>query len=496
MGLFDQQPTGEMDPLTVALMSMGFNLMSPKQYKTNAMGELGQAGMFGLNAMQQAQQQNLLGRKEGAQTKLLDLQAQAAQQALEREKARAAALQGVFAQGQQPAQVGQNFAGANPNYTPPPQAGGAPSTASDPRAAMRSMYYKTAQMLAQQGFGDDAQKFFDMAVKLEDEFNPTAQTLMVDGKPVPTMLSKQGNVKPLAGYGAKPDFQKVDLGNQVGFMDPLTGTRGPFMATGIAPGERARLAFEGALPGGGPAGGAPASSGAGASAPSMPSGGAPAMPAGNPGLSPKARQDLALSTQQGLAKGGVDYKNALDQTVQVGNDLMMRIGESREALKSFTPGMGAESRMQVARAADALGMPDALVKRINAGDLAAKQEFTKLAAQQAMESLKQAMGGSGRITQAEFKVFQANNPNIELQPDAIEKIFAFAQRVHSRNTAEQGALTDYLGKGGSISEWPSKWTQQTGAGIARAGGPKIGSVEDGYVYIGGPAGARESWKRQ
>jgi len=49
-----------------------------------------------------------------------------------------------------------------------------------------------------------------------------------------------------------------------------------------------------------------------------------------------------------------------------------------------------------------------------------------LAAQTAMESLKQAMGGSGRITQAEFKVFQQNNPNIELDPRAIDKIYEFA----------------------------------------------------------------------
>jgi hypothetical protein len=132
--------------------------------------------------------------------------------------------------------------------------------------------------------------------------------------------------------------------------------------------------------------------------------------------------------------------------------------------------MGAEARLNAARAAQMLNAPEGLVTALNGGDVSAKQEFMKLAAQQAMETLKQSMGGSGRITQAEFKVFQANNPNIELDPNSIKKIYDFATRVHSRDVAEQSALTHHLRRGGSISEWPTIWSQQTSGGMVQPRG--------------------------
>jgi hypothetical protein len=119
-------------------------------------------------------------------------------------------------------------------------------------------------------------------------------------------------------------------------------------------------------------------------------------------------------------------------------------------------------------------MPDSVVQKINNGDVAAKQEFMKLSAQQAMESLKQSMGGAGRIAQAEFKVFQQNNPNIELDPRAIDKIFDFSQRVFQRDAQEQKGLNEYRNNGGDISQWPTVWTQQQirGGIIPDSGGDK------------------------
>lgn len=159
-------------------------------------------------------------------------------------------------------------------------------------------------------------------------------------------------------------------------------------------------------------------------------------------------------------KAAADYGTQLNSKVGVGQDLMMRINEASQALSQFQPGMGAETRLNIARAAQAMGAPDGLVKQINQGDVAAKQEFMKLAAQQAMESLKQSMGGSGRITQAEFKVFQQNNPNIELDPNAIQKIYGFARRVYQRDLSEQQQRQQFMDQGGDPSRWPTVWAQR------------------------------------
>jgi hypothetical protein len=219
-------------------------------------------------------------------------------------------------------------------------------------------------------------------------------------------------------------------------------------------------------------------------------------PAAQPGLSPRGQQAIAQSTAEALNKGGVDYKNGLDERVRSGADLMMRVNEAQQALEQFKPGMGAETRLQVARAAQALHMPDDLVKRINDGDVSAKQEFIKLSAQQAMESLKQSMGGTGRISQYEFKVFQQNNPNIELDPNAIAKIFNLSRSVFTRDQREQQGLTDYLNQGGNLSQWPTVWTQQQmkeglmSPKLAAGAPPRIASDADfaalpsGAVFVG------------
>lgn len=217
----------------------------------------------------------------------------------------------------------------------------------------------------------------------------------------------------------------------------------------------------------------------------MIAGGSPPMspgPGGPPGLPPKLANEMTVAAakaeQEGLAKGGVDYKTALDARVQTGSDLMMRVEEARKAVDQFKPGMGADARLLAARVAQQLpGVSDDLVRKINGGDVAAKQEFQKLAAQQAMETLKQSMGGSGRITQAEFKVFQANNPNIELDPNAIQKIYNFSTRVYQRDSLEQQQLSTHIEKGGRLSAWPTIWNQRAQQlGIVN---PKIVDVKDG-----------------
>lgn len=227
---------------------------------------------------------------------------------------------------------------------------------------------------------------------------------------------------------------------------------------------------------------APRSMIAGGPNPAIASGGPP-NPAGAgpttlpPKLLAEAQAAGLRKEGEGLAQGGVDYKNGLDASVKTGGDLMMRIAESRKAMDQFQPGMGAEARLVIARAAKAAGAPDSLVEKINQGDISAKQEFMKLSAQQAMETLKQSMGGAGRITQSEFKVFQANNPNIELDPQAIQKIYNFATRVYQRDSTEQQQLAQHIKGGGRLSEWPALWNQKAQQlGLID---PQIVDVKDG-----------------
>lgn len=154
---------------------------------------------------------------------------------------------------------------------------------------------------------------------------------------------------------------------------------------------------------------------------------------------------------------------ALNERVRSGSDLMQRIGESRDAMTKFKAGAGKETRLQVAQMAQAIGLPDATVGKIAGGDIGAMQEFQKLAVSQAMEALKQTMatdnGMGGRMTQAEFQQFLKVNPNLSTDPRAINKLFDFSEKVHSRNMQEQQAFDKYVTGGGEPARWPAEWSR-------------------------------------
>ena len=199
----------------------------------------------------------------------------------------------------------------------------------------------------------------------------------------------------------------------------------------------------------------------------------------------KVETDPNLGYRNAASANMAEYEKGLNGRVASGQDLMMRINESRDALSKFKAGGGMEMRQQLAKIAQASGASNAVVDGIAGGDLSAAQEFQKLSAQQAMEALKQSMGGSGRISQAEFKVFQQNNPNLDTDPRAIEKVFNFATKVYQRDKAEQDAFANFKRiPGADISAFPNWWASQSGVpaeqitGAAR-GTPPVGNGSGG-----------------
>lgn len=487
------------DAYSRALMMAGLGMMG----QPNVWQALSRGGMFGMQAYDQAIDQKQKRKDQALADQMKDLQIQQlglnVGQAQDWDAAmkRLAAATGQQGQPQAPQSMPQRAPSivnapdwaANPMNARAPNA--APSVRAQATPALGTPGNSMDALLNQLAprFPDKVKAIFDAQRAGEGKVYGDIQ---IDAAGKPYVMTERGPKYLDGGIVPREKLVPVDMGNATGFRTDYSPNIVGSVAKSMSPSEAAaagrdsaRLYFETGMGGGGQAGSprAPVGSQGGQ------------LGSGMFGLAPKTQQDIAKSQKEALNKYGVDYKNNLDQTVGVGNDLMMRVAESQDALKSFAPGMGAEARLNVARAAQALNMPDDLVVRINNGDVSAKQEFMKLSAQQAMESLKQSMGGSGRITQAEFKVFQANNPNIELDPKAIEKIYAFTQRAHTRNLAEQQAMGEHIAKGGDISQWPAIWSKQTAGGIQPQGAPKIGSMQDGFAYIGGDPSKPASWKR-
>ena len=203
----------------------------------------------------------------------------------------------------------------------------------------------------------------------------------------------------------------------------------------------------------------------------------------------------------------VDYETGLNSRVAEGSNLNMRLQESLAAMDKFKGGGGKETRAQLASMAQAIGAPDSVVSGIAGGDLAAMQEFNKLAVQQAMEQLKQSMGGAGRIAQAEFKVFQANNPNLSTDDRAIRKIFDFNTRVYGRDLAEQKAFNQHIESGKTPASFPLVWSsEQAKQGFTnpelkaqpteKPPVPIKGMIRNGYKFKGGNPADPSNWEKQ
>lgn len=182
------------------------------------------------------------------------------------------------------------------------------------------------------------------------------------------------------------------------------------------------------------------------------------------GVGVPLQSDAQKKFAEAQAGNAATASAALNERVRTGEDLMSRLAESREAMKNFQAGGGKETRLKVAQMAQAIGMPDSTINKIAGGDIAAMQEFQKLAVSQAMESLKQTMatdnGLGGRMTQAEFQQFLKVNPNLSTDPRAIEKLYSFSERVHDRNLNEQQAFDAYTTQGGDPARWPAEWARR------------------------------------
>ena len=187
---------------------------------------------------------------------------------------------------------------------------------------------------------------------------------------------------------------------------------------------------------------------------------------------------MAAQTEfaKGQAKGVADYGVALNDRVSEGRDLIGRVDEMRNALAKFQPGMGAEARLNIGRAVTAgltaLGMDEGKAteygNKFANGDQAAMQEFSKVSAQSAMQALKSQMGPGQRMTQAEFKVFLENNPNIALSRPAMNAIFDFMEKQYKKDFSEQQAYDTFVnGQRGDPTRFQAWYSKQMESQRAR-----------------------------
>lgn len=268
----------------------------------------------------------------------------------------------------------------------------------------------------------------------------------------------------------------------------------------------------------GGAGGAPATPSAPVVPLSGPAGATGTQPVTVPGptgsgISTSAQTDpVAMKLAETEATDFAKYTDSLNNKVSTLEDLNMRLGQERRYLSQFRTGATAEVRMKAAAMAKDLGatfgMPEAqttaFANRIAGGDMGAAQAFQKLSTQGAMQALTSAMQASsgstaGRITQAEFAIFVKNNPNIDMDPNATEKIFNFVSDQYAKALREQDYVSTSRAGGMPLNQIRSTMartragfsppTRATGVGKGTSpgtGSGALGTTLDGRPMVKNP----------
>jgi hypothetical protein len=144
--------------------------------------------------------------------------------------------------------------------------------------------------------------------------------------------------------------------------------------------------------------------------------------------------------------------------------LLQRIQESRDALTKFQAGGGMDTRVEMAKLAQSIpGMPKSVVDGIAGGSLSAAQEFQKYAAQEALQTMQQALasdtGKGAQGNRISMQLFIKNNPNIDTDPNAIEKIFNFQTKLHNELLNKSDQLTKFISDPNTVKD-PSVFDNQ------------------------------------
>lgn len=185
---------------------------------------------------------------------------------------------------------------------------------------------------------------------------------------------------------------------------------------------------------------------------------------------PQPMTVAGVKAEEGMGGDFADYHKNLASKAASMRDLQGRFKEMREAIQGFQPGQAGVYRAMLGgwlkEVGGTLGLSaeqsDALATRMAKGDIADAQVYQKLAVQGAMEALRAAQE-KGQITQGEFNVFSKNNPSIDMDPKALDKMLNFSTQQYLKTSTELQGATDWRAAGNDLPSWQAEWNKRSQA---------------------------------
>lgn len=183
---------------------------------------------------------------------------------------------------------------------------------------------------------------------------------------------------------------------------------------------------------------------------------------------PQPMTVAGVKAEEQLGGDFADYHKNLSSKAASMRDLQGRFKEMRDAIQNFQPGQAGVYRAMLGgwlkEVGGTLGLSaeqaDALSQRMAKGDIADAQVYQKLAVQGAMEALRAAQE-KGQVTQGEFNVFSKNNPSIDMDPKALDKMLNFSTQQYLKTTAELEGATNWRNSGNDLPSWQAEWNRRS-----------------------------------
>lgn len=194
----------------------------------------------------------------------------------------------------------------------------------------------------------------------------------------------------------------------------------------------------------------------------------PPAAVGAPGTA-KATGGAGLQTTAGAAsqadfgKAGVEYATQINADAENALQGKRTLSEMGNLLQGFNPGQGAPVLSAIGGVAQALGVPSDTVQKFTKMDVGDTEAFQKGTANLAAEAAKQM---TNKVTQQEFKVYLANNPNWMMTSNGIKRAMDFMGRGFDQTLDKQAMFQQFTANpkndpGRYSVDFPAAYNAQT-----------------------------------
>lgn len=171
------------------------------------------------------------------------------------------------------------------------------------------------------------------------------------------------------------------------------------------------------------------------------------------------------------------YEPQLNDRVYQSQTTLQNYQQMLVDLEQVKSGGGGEARAKLAQMAQAMGMPPEVYNKIGNGDLAATQQFEKMATINAMQTLR-STSQTGPVSTEEFRIFDQTLPNISTDPKAAKMMLNYMAQLSELPGKEQDAYFRYKAlyeKNPTqypLERWPQVWNKiMQASGKIKLGAP-------------------------